>query len=370
MVDRFRVLILMASRAGGRGGRETAIEMVANGLARRGHTVGVTLVGPSRERGWEAKLPHLRVGPMPLDWEALKERPLATARFLAGVLRAQHPQVVLATEPAGGLLVRAAAGLAGLSAPVVVSWIHGNLAHVHHPWTLRFCDGHLAISVGIAEQLRRRLGSRAFVVNNPVDPPDRLCPRPGHGESPRFLFMGRLGAEKRVDRLLRALAGVRDQPWTLEIVGDGVLRTQLEEMAVTLGLAERISWRGWVDNGWSAVGAVSGLVLTSDHEGFPMVLIEAIMRGVPLIAMDCDFGPREVIQPGVNGWLVPFDDLDGFRHVIRGICRGDLALPLPEAVRSTAKDFSAAAVVDAIESAMYAIVEKKRCGRAATQPTG
>lgn len=369
MVDRFRVMILMASRAGGRGGRETAIETVANGLAQRGHAVGVTLVGPSRERGWEANLPHLRVGPMPLDWEALKERPLATARFLAGVLREDRPDAVMITEPAGSVLVHAASWLADLRPPVIASWLHSNVAHVHHPWTLRFCDAHLAISEGIAAQLASRSRSQVFVVHNPVAAPASLCSRPGPEDSPRFLFMGRLEAQKRVDRLLCALAGVRDQPWTLEIIGDGVLRDRLQQLAKDLGLADRVFWRGWVEDGWGAVGAVSGLVLTSDHEGFPMVLIEAIARGVPLIAMDCDFGPREVIRPGENGWLVPFNDLTSFQRVIRGICAGDLKLPSPEMVRSTANEFSAAAVVDAIEAAIYAMVEK-RGGRAVRRMTG
>lgn len=362
MGDRLRVMILMASRAGGQGGRETAIGTVAHGLAQRGHAVGVTLVGPSRDRGWEANLPSLRVGPMSVAWEALKERPVAAVRFVAGVLREERPDAVLVTEPAGGVLVRAAAWIAGGTRPRLVSWIHSNLDHVHHSWTLRYCDAHLAISVGIAEQMKPRSRSQVFVVHNPVPPPGFLCPRPGAGEPPRFLFLGRLEGQKRVDRLLRALAGVRDQPWTLEVIGDGVLRPELERLANELGIADRVVWRGWVADGWAAAGAVSGLVLTSDHEGFPMVLIEAIARGVPLIAMDCDFGPREVIQPGVNGWLVPLGDLGEFQRVVRGICANSLTLPPPELVRSSAQPFSSSLVMEAIEAVLLGTVAKRRAG--------
>lgn len=347
-----RLMILMASRAGGQGGRETAIQEVATGLTGRGHHVSVTLVGPSRDRKWEERLPNLHVGPLSATWDAMKERPLATAVFVSRVLRRTQPDAILVTEPAGSILVRASAFLAHANDPVVASWIHSNLLHVHHTWALRYCDCHLAISEGIAAQLRGRFRAPVFVVHNPVEPPSRLCARPSHGEGARFLFMGRLEAQKRVDRLLRALAGLRDQRWMLDVVGDGALRPELERLADELQIAHRIAWRGWVQDAWAVVGPVSALVLTSDHEGFPMVLIEALARGVPLVCMDCDFGPREVIQPGVNGWLVPLDDVEGFREVLQRLCVTPAALPSGDVVQESARPYRADAVVQAVERAL------------------
>lgn len=355
MVRRLRLLLLVASRQAGKGGRETAVEKVCGELARRGHVVHAALMGPSVDRSWEARLPAVSIGPLPTDWHSVQERILPSLRFAAGTLRTERPDVAIVTEPAGAALLRGASLLAGVPRVPTVSWLHGDVSAIHHSWALRLCDGHLAISAGIADQIRRLSAAPVRVVHNPVDLPDDLCPRPGDAADRRFAFIGRLEGQKRVDRLLESLSRLKARNWRLEIIGDGSLRPQLERLAGEVGVAERVVWRGWVDDPWTTAGSVSGLLLTSDSEGFPMVLIEAIARGVPLISMDCDFGPREVIRDGENGWLTPFGDTDAFAAVLEEICRGSRPLPLPETVRATAQVYDTRWVVDAIEETLLAV---------------
>jgi len=347
-----KVTLLVASRQGGRGGREAAIQKVTADLAKRGHSVSVVLMGPSVEREWERSLPGLHVGPMPSDWQALKERLWPSLRFATNVLRSQRPDVVMVTEAAGSAMVRGACVLAGMHRPAVVSWLHGDVGSVHHSWALRFCDRHLAISDGIAQQIRDRFGAPIDVVYNPVDLPEDLCPRPAESAGIQFAFIGRLESQKRVDRIIQSLTHIREGNWHLQVVGEGSLRPWLQGMAEQLGVADRITWRGWLNDPWREIGAVSGLLLTSDSEGFPMVLIEAISRGVPLISMDCDFGPREVIREGQNGWLLPRGDTDAFGAFLNDICSGGTALPSRESVRATASVYDTKQVVDSIEHAL------------------
>lgn len=359
MADTLRVMMLMASRAAGHGGRETAIRRVACALAARGHDVSVALIGPSRDRAWEASLPGLQVGGLSPSWEGVNDGRLTAVRFVGKALHSHKPDVVLVTEPAGSLLVRVASVTLGVPRPTVASWLHGNVDYLHHAWALRYCDGHLAISAGIAAQVQRRVRSQPYIVYNPVETSVALCVRPAPGEPTAFLCLGRLDAGKRVDRLLRSLATVKKGAWFLQVVGDGTLRPGLERLAKDLGISERIAWRGWLADPWSMVGPVTALLLTSEHEGFPMVLIEAIAHGVPLIAMDCDFGPREVIHDGRNGWLVPAGDEVTMARILEDVCVSPSLLPNPASVRLTAHEFETAQVVERIETAILELVSRR-----------
>ena len=338
--DSFRVLLWCGQHKAGRGGMETAFERVAAGLSVRGHHVSVALLQHAVDRRWEDRLPHLHVG----GYGARREMPAAILWF-RGVLGAERPDVVIATDPIAVLLARAALALAGTHAPLM-SWIHGDQRPVRHLWAFGLCDDHMTVSEGLAVFMRRRWG-RATAVYNPVRLDVRPCTRPGPGEPAQFLCLGRLAPEKRIDRILRALQKVSGG-WRLEIVGDGEERRELESMADRLGLEGRITWHGWMADPWSAVSQASALLLTSDTEGFPMVLVEAVARGIPVIAMDCDYGPRDIVCDD-NGWLLGPGDVDALARTLDGVVRGVLALPPVDGVRATAGAFEVAEVVKRME---------------------
>ncbi len=165
------------------------------------------------------------------------------------------------------------------------------------------------------ETLLKRLPrlKKVVVLPNPV-----FC-RPRHelqhspSREPVVLFVGRLIPSKNVDRLIRIFQQVAEPGWTLRIVGDDAqgfsLRDDLEKLAERLGITDRVLFSGFQADMASVYRNSSVFAFPSSSEGFPNALAEALSFGLPAVAYDCSAGPSDLIDEGVNGFLVPnFDD--------------------------------------------------------------
>jgi glycosyltransferase involved in cell wall biosynthesis len=97
-------------------------------------------------------------------------------------------------------------------------------------------------------------------------------------------------------------------PAKLVIVGDGPQRKELEKLADKLDIFNNIWFAGHQQNPYKFMAKSDLLVLSSRFESFGVVLVEAMACGIPVIASDCDFGPREIIENRANGFLVPVGD--------------------------------------------------------------
>ena len=153
---------------------------------------------------------------------------------------------------------------------------------------------------------------RIHLLANVVDT-DRFRPVPNI-ESRRGVSLvaaGRMVPQKRHDRLLRVIARVREQsiiPIRLTIAGDGPLRASIEDQAVKLGLSsDDVMFLGSVADLAPVYQAADIFLLTSDHEGTPNVLLEAMSCGLPVIATRVG-GVPEVVEDGVNGYLIEPSD--------------------------------------------------------------
>lgn len=150
--------------------------------------------------------------------------------------------------------------------------------------------------------------SKVFIIQNPVDTPDRTHPsvKLANGGDRKITALGRFVPAKGFDLLLRAFAHCSHgiSGWRLEILGEGVERKKLERLALELNISDRLDMPGMVSSPITFLEQSELFVLSSRLEGFPNSLLEAMACGLPVISFDCPSGPSEIIQDGYNGLLV------------------------------------------------------------------
>jgi len=145
-----------------------------------------------------------------------------------------------------------------------------------------------------------------FVDDTLLPPVDRaILDTPS--DAPLLLGLGRLHANKGFDVALAALAKL-PRAW-LWLAGEGPERAALTALAARLGVAERVRFLGWRDDVPALLAAADVFLCPSRHEPLGNVVIEAWARSTPVVAAASQ-GPRELIEPGVSGLLVPIDDAD------------------------------------------------------------
>lgn len=180
--------------------------------------------------------------------------------------------------------------------------------------------------------------------------------RPDHpwladgGPAP-IVGVGELSERKDFATLLRALARLRaDRPGArLIVLGEGRRRAELEQLARDLGIAGAVSLPGFVTNPYCYVARAAAFALTSRWEGMPVVLIEALALGTPVVACDCPSGPREVLADGRYGPLVPVGDDAAVAAALADVLRAPISrADLQEAVRGYTVEASAKAYLDAL----------------------
>ncbi len=133
-----------------------------------------------------------------------------------------------------------------------------------------------------------------------------------HHNGKKVLAIGRFAEQKGFDLLLRSWAIVErmNDDWTLEIVGDGAQRKELEDEIENLGL-QRVLISPFTTDIKKKYQDASAYVLSSRHEGFALVLLEAMSMSLPIVSFNCPTGPEEIVKDGVNGYLVTPLDTDG-----------------------------------------------------------
>jgi len=206
-------------------------------------------------------------------------------------------------------------------------------------WIYPFADAVLVPSAGAADDLAayaRLAREQIHVVPSPIVTPTLklradegvLHPWFGPGEPPVILGVGELSERKDFATLVRAFARVRrERTCRLLILGEGRRRSELESLAAELGVQADVELHGFVPNPYPYMMSAAVFALASRWEGMPVVLIEALGLGRPCVACDCPSGPREVLDGGRVGPLVPVQDDAAFAEALHR----QLDTPTPEA---------------------------------------
>jgi glycosyltransferase involved in cell wall biosynthesis len=297
---------------------------------------------------------------------------LAGVFFLSHYLRHSPVQAVLAAKDRPGRALVLARSLSGSKTRVIIrlgtnlsqslqgrsaitKWLRYLPARLLYPGA----DHIVAVSEGVGRdisKISRVSASQIDVVPNPVITNElfELAKTPLHHpwfkpkESPVILAAGRLTRQKDFPTLIQAFALVRPNfAARLIILGEGRDRTILQDLIVRLSLQDWIDLPGFVTNPYAYMKQADLFVLSSRWEGSPNVLTEAMALGLPVVATDCQSGPREILQEGRLGPLVPVGDSKALSQAMLRVLQDPLpAHQLEEGVKKYRDVISAQRYLD------------------------
>jgi glycosyltransferase involved in cell wall biosynthesis len=307
---------------------------LARGFSERGFAADMVLV--------QATGVHFHDVPRSVRVIDLKAKRMSrSVPALVRYLKRERPNVLLSTLNTTNVASVVATRIAGTATRTVLRQATGFPQKRRGPYTFNgalisplmrctypLADAVIAVSQGVAADLARiaRLPlNRIHVAPNPVVTEELLRmarTTPSHpwlapGAPPVILGAGRLTEEKDFATLMCAFARVRRRVLArLLILGDGEERSTLEELIRKLGIENCAQLPGFVRNPFAFMSRAAVFVLSSAWEGMPNVLIQALACGAPVVASDCKSGPREILQDGRYGRLVPVGDAGALAKAI------------------------------------------------------
>ena len=183
-------------------------------------------------------------------------------------------------------------------------------------------------------------------------------------ESKRVIAVGRLDYQKSFDRLIEAWALVQQtdkySDWSLDIFGQGEWRDMLQQMIDERGLQDRVTLNKPTKDIAKEYASSSMLVMSSHYEGFPMVMIEAMACGLPVVTFDYKCGPRDIIDHEINGLLVKDGDIEGLAKAMISMMRDDAARKrMGENAKKVVETYSEEAVMKQWIELFNTLVERR-----------
>ncbi len=364
---------------GGGGGR--VAQQICQGLAARGHEVRVLtahyadLPRQQRAPGMEIwRLPSCRTTPYKADFKAMACYVAQAIRYGWWLARRWRPDVLHAhfAVPAG-----AAAWVLSrlLNLPYVITAhlgdVPGGVPEKTQRWfrwvyPLTIPIWRHASAITAVSQHTRALAQAHYrdvaveVIPNGVDV-ERLRPaRVRVHEPPRIVFAGRFTQQKNPQAVVRALAQVDDLPWQATLIGDGPLRPKVETLLAETGLATRVTLTGWITP--EAVLEIFErsdlLFMPSQSEGLPVVGLQALAKGLAIIASQVG-GFVDLVEEGRNGHLFPPGDLQAAVKALRRVLTSrERLLAYRKASLQHARHFDLTRIVAAYESVFHRVLRR------------
>ena len=320
------------------GGADRVAMHLANGFARVGIPVGIAILRSGGE-GEQSLLDLLdqevRVGDAGRPLGSRHLELVRGGRYLRQVVAIARPSVVLASSNNMGLITglsshrqkgaKRPAYVMKTTNPVIRPEDRSRLRKIYR----RRLYGHVfsnfdqVLTLSAEErdslaQMYPQQRKKFRVAINPYVTPEMLSEydRPARSGPATILTLARMMPQKRLDILLAAFARVRHTDCRLIILGDGPERSRLEGLAQGLGIADRVSMPGFVEDAVPWFRKADLFALSSDYEGLPAVVLEALACNVPVVTTDSFDAARSLIANASRCAVVPRGDVDALARAI------------------------------------------------------
>lgn len=334
----FNSVLIAVENLGGGGAERVALDLVHHWPADFARPVLVVASrGGEYVRGLPSELEVIEVG--------LNSSPRNTAPFLLRLrrlLKGRCPVGVISHMTGMNRMMLRAKATGILRAPVLVVEHNNFVANnaldamprwrraalkAEIAWLYRRADRVIGVSEGVTRQIGQLFGLDAgqlATVLNPVTPSvlnlqhddPSIALRVRNLPRPWIVSVGRMVPQKRFDDLMRAFA--RLEGGSLILLGEGKERRELELLAGSLGVEQRVFMPGFIDSPGQLMRLADLYVSSSAWEGLPLVLLEAYACGLPVVARDCDFGPAEIVTPDRPGHLVRSNSVQALADAMAG----------------------------------------------------
>ncbi|MEP3032879.1 MAG: glycosyltransferase [Pseudoruegeria sp.] len=315
------------------GGAERSVIRLANAMVRRNIPVELVLI--NRTGAFLSEL-----DPQVSIFELSGNRTATSIFSLYRYIKAARPQFIIASMTHINAAV-ILASLFVLTRPFLIVVEHNQydmnlvqksglvrLAYRLAPLLYRFADVVAGVSEGVRVSVARAMGvsrDTVSVLYNPVVTPEltiKAAEPARHDwlisrDVPVILAVGRLMPSKNYPLMLEAFSKLRStRPVRLIVLGEGKLRPDLESLAGMKGISSDVDFVGFRDNPLAFMKACDVFLMSSDWEGHPTVLIEAMACGAPIVSTDCRSGPGEILCDGSFGRLVPVGDAEALADAV------------------------------------------------------
>lgn len=332
-------------------GTEKATITIANGLADRGHSIHIVILEKLAE-------PFFKVSPkvnLIYIWPEKDGRPFFTK--IPSRLKNLR-KVFLSINP--DLIIQVGSGRSMLFLPPskgfkFATWEHFNIKinwNLLQPFSKflasKVGDFVITLTETDAINYRQKLGARAVCIPNAFDLTGRRYSN-YTGDTKIVTATGRLTHQKGFDILIQVWSNTKmsKDGWKLQIIGSGKEQKKLLKMAEERQVSQSIDFIPATPNAIQLMSESSFFVLSSRYEGLPLVMIEGMALGLPIIAFDCYTGPGELIIDGKNGYLVKPFDLEHFADSMDILAyNSQLRKQMSRAALSKAEEFTIPAILD------------------------
>ena len=299
------------------GGTEVHVLNLIRGMSERGHEVTLASSGGRLEHELP---PSVKILHMP----AHKKNPITVIKCALELSRKQKDyrwEIIHAHSRVPAWISWVLSGITGVKWLVTAHALYSlNLGII----PLKHADGAICISHAVKKHLTGYLPDDTVIIPNGIIPP-KLRHKDFPHDDVRFLAVGRLTHLKGLDVALKALSGLKEYEWTLDVLGEGSERAALEGLSNALGIGERVRFLGDKERPeveeYMAMG--SCMIFPSYSEGMGLVVLEALSVGLPVIASDL-----EALREFAEGELVPAGDVEKWREAIERFILTGRASPL------------------------------------------